>query len=64
VSLGKARNGIASTFEWLDQLDSKTEKVTSLSPRRGTLTSNEYLNLSHNVAKRNSRSSPDCSFST
>jgi len=39
VSLGKALNGIASTFEWLDwQLDSKTEKVTSLSPGRGTLT--------------------------
>jgi len=44
VSLGKAINGIVSTFEWLDrkgrrwQLDSKTEKVTSLSPGRGTLT--------------------------
>jgi len=41
VSLGKALNGIASTFEWLDwwnrwQLDSKTEKVTSLSLGRGT----------------------------
>jgi len=37
VSLGKALNGIASAFEWLDwnnwwQLDSKTEKVSSLSP--------------------------------
>jgi len=35
VSLSKALNGIASTFEWLD---SKTEKVTLLSPGRGTLT--------------------------
>jgi len=36
-------NGIASTFEWLAgsnkwQLDSKIEKVTSLSLGRGTLT--------------------------
>jgi len=37
-----ALNGIVSTFEWLDwynwwQLDSKTEKATSLSPGRGNL---------------------------
>jgi len=42
VSLGKALNGIAFSFEWLDwyrwQLDSKTEKVTLLFPVRGTLT--------------------------
>jgi len=47
VSLDKALNGIAYTFEWLDWvvgsnrclLDSKTEKVPSpLSPGRGTLT--------------------------
>jgi len=31
-------DGIASTFEWLEQLDSKTEKVTSLPPGQGTLT--------------------------
>jgi len=43
VSLGKALNGIAPTYEWIDgrnrlQFDSKTEKVpTSLSPGRGTL---------------------------
>jgi len=42
--LGKALNGIASTFEWLEygsnrwQLDSKTEKVPLLSPGRGTVT--------------------------
>jgi len=53
VSLGKARNEIASTFKWIDwysnrwQLDLKTEKVTSLSSGGGTLTNkiNEYLNL-------------------
>jgi len=43
VSLDKAPKGIASTIEWLAssnrwQLDSKTEKVTSLSPSRGALT--------------------------
>jgi len=42
VPLDKALNGIAATFEWLDwyssrwQLDSKTAKITSLSPGRGT----------------------------
>jgi len=47
VSLGKALNGIASTFEWLNwdgsnrwQLDSKTEKFPSLFPGQGTLTNN------------------------
>jgi len=44
----KALSGIASILEWLDgnnrwQFDSKTEKVTSLSPGRGTLT--KYLNM-------------------
>jgi len=47
VSLGKALNGIASTFEWFDwwgwQLVPKTAKVTSLSPGQGTLKINEYL---------------------
>jgi len=43
VSLGKALNEIASTFEWLDGsnrwlVDSKIETVTSLSSGRGTLT--------------------------
>jgi len=43
VSLGKALNEIASTYEWISgrnrlQFDSKTEKVSiSLSPGRGTL---------------------------
>jgi len=41
--LGKALNGIASTFEWLNwyrnrwQLDSKTKKVLSPSPDRCSL---------------------------
>jgi len=43
VSLGKTLKGIASTYEWLTgsntwQLDSKIEKVTSLTPGRGILT--------------------------
>jgi len=45
MSLGKALTGIASNFEWLAetgsnrwQLDSKTEKVISLSAGQGTLT--------------------------
>jgi len=44
VSLSKALYGIASTFEWFDWYEqvtawlSKTEKVPSLSPGRGTLT--------------------------
>jgi len=41
--MGKALNGIASNFDFLNwwvvwQLDSKTEKVPSLPPVRGTLT--------------------------